>query len=110
MLKIHIVLLTFAVMGLGVNPLRADSDDPEAMFQTYCFGCHGPERQEAELRIDTLAKPSGRTPVDAQARGQWFSIASMIESGDMPPEDQPRPSPKERNSIRGKSPVGRCGD
>jgi hypothetical protein len=69
--------------------------DYQAFFRQHCIECHGPRRQEADLRLDTIALPTS----DAGAAERWSSIADMVEAGDMPPIDQPRPSAAEVRSI-----------
>ena len=75
--------LTIALLVL--QPGSSIADDHLAFFSTYCVRCHGGVRQEANLRLDMLASPNGETSE------RWSQIADMIEAGEMPPLDEPRP-------------------
>lgn len=57
-------------------------------LKKHCQSCHGSEKQEADLRLDTLASPTAENNV----AGDWSRILEMIETGEMPPKDEPRPA------------------
>src|SRR5687768_2214693 len=87
------------VLGLGsvllvgltpVVPLAAEltnaaaigSTAPQA-FQKYCFECHGTEKPEGDISIETLmTKPSVGPFSD-----EWEAVAEMLETAEMPPKD-----------------------
>ena len=50
-----------------------------------------PRRQKGDLRVDTLAINFDSPKIMAH----WEEIMNRLNSGDMPPEDQPRPKPDE---------------
>ena len=52
----------------------------------HCIKCHGPSEQKGEVRLDK--------PVDMLLADEDLleTIATLIESGEMPPEDAPRPT------------------
>ena len=62
----------------------------EQFFAQNCVKCHGPEKQKGKVRLDG--------PVDVLfADGELLeTVASMLESGDMPPEEAPQPKPGTR--------------
>lgn len=65
--------------------LPAIAADHAAFFRAHCVKCHGPDKQKADLRLDTLEKPSaGNTKT-------WAKVADALRTGDMPPIKQPRP-------------------
>ncbi|WP_166824444.1 DUF1592 domain-containing protein [Thalassoroseus pseudoceratinae] len=66
----------------------ASADVADSFFDSHCVACHGPELQEADLRLDNLAHPTTKTAAT------WALIADRIETGDMPPKDETRPNPK----------------
>ena len=57
-------------------------------FEKYCNRCHGKEEQKGDFRIDTLSRDfrSGR---DTEL---WVEVMERINSGEMPPEDEPYPT------------------
>ena len=67
------------------------AQDYAAFFRQHCVKCHGPQQQQAELRLDTLGAPAS----SAQAADTWSTLVAMVESGEMPPAGQPRPNAAE---------------
>jgi len=56
-------------------------------FGKYCVSCHGPAKQEADFRIDTLGLAN--TPEDAE---YWQLVLDNLHLGDMPPAKfEPQP-------------------
>ncbi len=52
-------------------------------LKTYCYQCHGPALQEADLRIDTL-NPDMVRGNDAET---WHDILNKLNLGEMPPQE-----------------------
>jgi mono/diheme cytochrome c family protein len=83
--------LSLAVAGLLVHLPAADSEFTRTVrpfLATHCTGCHGEKKQKGDLRIDTLAHDF----VDAKTAMHWGEIMDRINSGDMPPKKEPRPT------------------
>lgn len=75
---------------------RASFDNAVAPFlKKYCFRCHNQQQQKGEFRLDTLA----RDFADAKTAQQWDEVISRMNSGEMPPEDEPQPSPEELGKV-----------
>src|SRR5262249_41617833 len=64
-------------------------------LERYCFTCHGPRRQEADL--DLSAYPD----VTAVAKDRrWELVLQRLQAEEMPPEEAPRrPGPDERAAV-----------
>src|SRR6056297_713745 len=63
----------------------------EAFLQKHCLRCHGPQREEGDIRIDRLSR-------DFKAGGDthhWAETLDKLNSGEMPPEDEPQPTQDE---------------
>ena len=58
----------------------------QPLLQQRCVQCHGPETQEADLRIDQL-DPDLLNGPDAE---HWGEVLNQLNEGKMPPEDQPQ--------------------
>ncbi len=62
----------------------------EPFLKENCLPCHGPDKSNGELRLDQLdadlAVPSNFK--------RWREIVSRVQSGDMPPDTEPRPKPE----------------
>ncbi|QDT14634.1 DUF1592 domain-containing protein [Alienimonas californiensis] len=70
---------------LSGSSAAADAADVSQFFRQHCVDCHGPDLQEADLRLDQLP------PLSEDSAETWSRIAELVEAGDMPPEPQPRP-------------------
>ena len=64
-------------------------------FSQHCTSCHGAKKQKGDLRVDTLSVDAGSPKIMAH----WEEIMNRINSGDMPPEDEPRPKPEEIATV-----------
>jgi hypothetical protein len=62
-----------------------------AFLKQYCLECHSGEKPKAEL---SLAGFTDNASV-VKKRKTWESVLKMVESGEMPPDNQPRPTTKE---------------
>lgn len=67
----------------------------QPVLQRYCYGCHGAQKQKANLRYDQLA---GYRPDD---RNLWAKVHEQVLAGEMPPEDHPQPTAHERALLLG---------
>ncbi|MFM8570726.1 MAG: DUF1592 domain-containing protein [Pirellula sp.] len=63
-------------------------------IQKYCVGCHNEKTRESGIRVDHLDE----TLPDESLR-LWEAVEHQIESGKMPPEDEPQPSQQERTIL-----------
>jgi hypothetical protein len=84
-----------ALIGLAFLPFALSAVEPAAFFEKRCVQCHGPKKQKAKLRLDTL----DWTPDDLKNLQTWREIADKLELREMPPEDEPQPSPAERTAM-----------
>ena len=53
----------------------------QPFLREYCVKCHGPERQQGKLRLDTLPNTFG----DPAIKSKWASVVNVINSRQMPP-------------------------
>jgi hypothetical protein len=67
------------------------------LINSHCISCHGPETQEADLRLDTL-RPGF---VNSQAAGKWIEVMDNLNLGEMPPEGEPQPAPELAAKVTG---------
>ena len=71
--------------------VQAKADAPDSirpLLKKHCFGCHGPDKQKGDLRLDQL---SG-APAEAKT---WLKVLKQLHAGEMPPEKKPRPAREE---------------
>ena len=60
-----------------------------SFMNTHCYRCHGPETQEADLSLHDITL----TIVDSADAVNWQDILDRLNAGEMPPADEPQPSP-----------------
>ena len=82
-LKIFIILLPLS--------LSAVDKSFESFLKEHCIRCHSPKKEKGDLRIDTLSRDF-KAGIDSHI---WAEVNERINAGEMPPEEEPRPSEKE---------------
>lgn len=70
-------------------------DTVQPFLDTYCIGCHGPDKQKGDRRYDTLANDFS----ESDSITLWQDVADLLNLGDMPPEDEEQPSSGQRQQI-----------
>lgn len=102
MFRIAPSLPAFVLVGfLLPSPFVATAFDstlpqPTKQFlEEHCLRCHGPEKQKGRFRIDTLGSLT-----DGHDLEHWQDMLDRMNLEEMPPEDEPQPSPSEAASVR----------
>jgi hypothetical protein len=92
-------ILTPLALPAAVSPSIPAAEDYEKVvkpfFSEHCNSCHGEKKQKGELRVDTLKVD----PTSPKTMAHWEEIMNRINSGDMPPDDEPRPKPTEVSKV-----------
>lgn len=91
-----LVVVTVFTPAAGLQPAQAGDDvagaaGMRAFLARYCAGCHGDNRPEGDV---TLSWPADDAGLLAQ-RKLWETAVRRVETGEMPPQDQPRPEATE---------------
>src|SRR5689334_3192650 len=63
--------------------------------QKYWLRCPDAKAQEGEFRLDTLSQNF----TDAEAAQRWDEVIFRMNSGEMPPEGEPQPTPDELGRV-----------
>lgn len=79
----RIALVLFLVLA---NLATVEAFDHRNFLDAHCVKCHGTKMQKADLRLDAVGMSK-----ESDLGDTWTSIAEMIESGEMPPREEPRP-------------------
>jgi len=62
----------------------------------YCVSCHGPDKQKAKLRLDTLDADL----LNGSEADMWQEVLDLINVSEMPPEEAKlQPTPQERQAA-----------
>ena len=79
-----VVCLAFADVVHGAESF-------EAFLGKHCVRCHGPKKEEGDVRFDTLSRDF-KSGVDTH---HWAEALDKVNSGEMPPKDEPQPTQAE---------------
>jgi mono/diheme cytochrome c family protein len=63
----------------------------EAFLENHCVRCHGPRKEEGDIRIDRLSRDFN-AGLDSH---HWAEALDKINSGEMPPKAEPQPTQEE---------------
>jgi mono/diheme cytochrome c family protein len=77
----------------ALNPTELQ-DRAMQVMETYCAACHGPEKQEGDIRFDAL---EAIDPVDQQRL--FGNAKEVLHLHEMPPEEAKQPSDAERADL-----------
>ena len=89
MTRLYFIFCLAAVITLpAVEPF-------ETFLDKHCVRCHGPKKVKRDLRIDTLSRDFKKS-IDAHL---WAEVVERINSGEMPPEDEPQPTADEIEAV-----------
>lgn len=64
-------------------------------FETYCIKCHGPEKSKGKITLHTLDGDLSK----GEELDKWESVLEMMESGEMPPIEEPQPTKAETQVV-----------
>ncbi|MEM7386342.1 MAG: DUF1592 domain-containing protein [Verrucomicrobiota bacterium] len=76
--------------------LVAPGKDFRPFLAKYCTGCHGDEKQKAELNLEALIR-SGKPEIEDLEH--WEIVRDLIETREMPPKNKPQPDQSERDQA-----------
>ncbi len=93
-MKHLIAIVAFVVVHGLLHQSVGASELPDDKFfrsfvKTHCVGCHGPEKQKGDIRLDRLPEDSA---VESEL---WLKVLEQLHAGKMPPEKKPRPPEEE---------------
>jgi mono/diheme cytochrome c family protein len=77
--------------SLGLAGAACGAEPFEPFLEKHCVRCHGPQKEEGDVRIDRLSRDF-KAGVDTH---HWAEVLENVNSGDMPPETEPRPTQAE---------------
>lgn len=86
-------LVFVATLIVGTSTVYADKFPSKIapLLKKHCARCHGENLQEGNLRIDQLNEDL----IKGEDADRWHEVLNRLNVGEMPPEDEPQPSPKE---------------
>src|SRR5262245_40957797 len=95
--RITAVVLAFFGAGAhaadraGLALERRFGDTVHPFLETYCFACHGKERQKGKLDLSLYSQMKSV----AQDYRRWETVLEKLKAEEMPPEEAKRHPPPE---------------
>jgi hypothetical protein len=83
------LLLVAAFFGL--RNIACGSEPFEAFLEKHCVRCHGPQKEEGDIRFDKLS----RDFKSGTETHNWAETLDKVNSGEMPPKEEPQPTQEE---------------
>ncbi len=87
--------LLFAHAALLPGHPFARGAEPAAFFENHCETCHSGDKPKGRFDITQLNTDFA----DTSNREHWQRVLEQLQSGDMPPENRPRPSEQDTNTA-----------
>ena len=81
-------ILSLASAVCGAEPF-------EAFLEKHCVRCHGPQKEEGDIRIDRLSRDF-KAGLDSH---HWAEAIDKVNSGEMPPKTEPQPTQDELSAF-----------
>ena len=89
-MRVTFVRLICLLLGCSTQASPSGFDTAVRPFLAqHCVKCHGEQKQAGKLTLHQL----DGSLASEQAREVWARVAEKLWLGEMPPEDEPRPSP-----------------
>lgn len=100
-MRLPVAMLTILTANLAVSGALLAENPPDfagngrPFLETHCLRCHNEEKAEGSLTV------AGFRDLDSvvKHRKTWETIVKRVANGEMPPEDEPRPTPEEVNAF-----------
>jgi Protein of unknown function (DUF1592)/Protein of unknown function (DUF1588)/Protein of unknown function (DUF1587)/Protein of unknown function (DUF1585)/Protein of unknown function (DUF1595)/Planctomycete cytochrome C len=92
---LSVSLCLCAVSALAEAPRAVMPEKHRAFFKSYCLECHNTETQEGKVRLDDLAYEI----TDISNAERWQKILNVLNSGEMPPEDERQPKQADKTEF-----------
>jgi mono/diheme cytochrome c family protein len=88
-LGLALIVIAGGVNGRA-NPVSG-AEPLDTFLNKHCVRCHGPQKEESDVRVDRLSRDF-KSGSDTH---RWAEVLEKINSGEMPPAKEPRPTQNE---------------
>ncbi|MCM8531010.1 MAG: DUF1587 domain-containing protein, partial [Lentisphaeraceae bacterium] len=101
MKKILLIINLLLIFQISANDasLKPDLDifktKVQPLLVKYCQDCHGPKKEKGDVRIDILNPDI----INGEHGETWEEILELMNTAEMPPEDEAQPTPQEREVL-----------
>ena len=89
--------LLFLALGVSLvlSPVVHGAEPFESFLEKHCIRCHGPQKEEGDIRIDRLSRDF-KVGLDAH---HWAEALDKVNSGEMPPQKERQPTQAEISAF-----------
>jgi len=90
-MKTTLSFLLSSLLGQAAALAAPDFErEVRPFLKQHCYKCHDARKAKAGFRVDEL----GTDFLSGKTADHWHEVINQINSGEMPPEDEPRPDAK----------------
>ncbi len=99
---VHLIFPMLLIVTVWTHAVVAEEtsvdfqQDVLPLLKSRCGSCHGPDLQEARIRLDSL---STNLIDDRAAAETWHEVLNVLQTGEMPPEGETPLTEAERQTI-----------
>jgi hypothetical protein len=97
-ISIHLSAVIVCVFQSSLLTAADFEKDVKPILVRRCVACHGPDDANGDVRFDTLSTDLLKNSAAAET---WHDVLNVLNLGEMPPEDEPQLSEKERDVLAG---------
>ena len=94
--KVTAIAITYALTLAPSAIAESEKDAYQALIRPYlskyCFQCHGPDQQKADLRLDQLDPDM----IHGSDTDMWQEVLDLTNVNEMPPQEAKQPLPQQR--------------
>ncbi len=83
------------IAELGLTGAVRGAEPIEDFLTKHCTRCHGPQKEEGDIRIDRLSRDF-KSGIDTH---HWAEALDKVNSGAMPPKNEPQPTQAEISAF-----------
>lgn len=94
-MKYPCIFFLSLIVGIPSHADEAFKNTVAPFITEHCTSCHGPDKQKAKLRLDTLPADFS----DPQIAEKWKEVVNAVNGHEMPPEEEPQPSVNSANQF-----------
>ena len=88
-------LVLSAILSLCFGGAVYGAEPFETFLEKHCVRCHGPQKEEGDIRIDRLSRDF-KAGLDSH---HWAEAIDKVNSGEMPPKTEPQPTQDELSAF-----------
>lgn len=85
--SVGILAMSLGALAQAAPPVAELPKKHLELFQTYCFECHDSLMEEGDVDLENLAFNLSK---DMKTAETWQKVLNAINSGEMPPDDEPQ--------------------